>query len=173
MGGTATPMPSTMSMIAVRIRERDIVDEGRCPHEGRTTMPGFFRKRATEITAVDYSTGEFDYYEVVGESYRQDALKKIARDVGSDGTFDVVLAHDAKNPADKNAIMVIHPTHGQIGFLAAGEARQAVRAVKVVAKDGKAIYCHGRLMGGTKVKPSFGVILDLDYNKLGITHIER
>jgi len=120
--------------------------------------------------------------EVVGESYRQDALRRLAGQA-TDGVpfmndlsgrprriaeaedrlwFRASLVREPENEHDRNAIAVYADGIGQLGYLGRNDALayQPVFAV-LEAHGSRGATCPAFLVGGERAKPSFGVILCL------------
>lgn len=125
----------------------------------------FFRSRPPQIepSLIDASSGNF-HQEVVGESFNQGVLRKIADIEG--GEFVALLIPDPANEYDKNAIRVEHPTLGQCGHLPADLAAEVSEALAMLWREGSVVSCHARLGGGGPGR-SYGVWLDSDLTPYG------
>jgi hypothetical protein len=117
---------------------------------------------AVTLSCVELPTD--GYVAVVGESHRQDALRRterISQMVGEERTFRAVLVPEPTNPHDRNAVMVFSE-HGHLGYLPRDVAAEYRRLFVEIRKSGyQAGACEGILTGGTRDKPFFGVVLRL------------
>ena len=91
---------------------------------------------------------------VVGESHYQPALRDIRDAEGRE--FTAFLEVEPDNPHDSNAVRVVGPYGGTIGYLPRSAAR---RSRAIVAKTGR-IEVEAKMLGGTREKPTIGVWLD-------------
>jgi hypothetical protein len=95
----------------------------------------------------------YGYLSVVGESQYQLALQQIAQ---RGRIHWAKLVPEPGNPFDSNAVMV--EIDGQtVGYLSRGEARRYQRQLLPLAEP---IQVPAKLIGGTRDKPSIGVVLD-------------
>jgi hypothetical protein len=116
---------------------------------------------------------------VVGESYRQDTLRRVAG-VATDATpylddldsgaldiaetedrswFRAALIREPTNPVDPQAIAVHASGVGLVGYLSREDARRYGDVVKAAEEQGfAALSCPAMLSGGEAGK-SFGVVL--------------
>jgi hypothetical protein len=92
---------------------------------------------------------------IVGESYRQDALRTLLKE-NRDRSFVAVLKCEPNNPHDANAVMVCSEDGDHLGYL---ERRMASEWCHFIASQ-KELRCDAELRGGTSDKPSIGVVLD-------------
>ncbi|RDI76060.1 hypothetical protein Gocc_0479 [Gaiella occulta] len=121
--------------------------------------------------------------EVVGESHRQDVLKRLAgRTVGSatflddlsgrarkiaeekrDGRwFRAALIHEKANEYDLNAISVWADGVGLVGYLSRDDAAEYQPMFAALRRHGcETASCPAFLIGGEPGKPSYGVMLCL------------
>lgn len=98
------------------------------------------------------------HVDVVGESAYQQQIRKVrdavAQHQGDNPWFLVRFTVDPSNPHDKNAVKVT--AWGKtVGYLPKAAAKKAQPRL---AKTGGEQVGVARLMGGTKDKPSFGVL---------------
>lgn len=103
--------------------------------------------------------------------FRQDALHDLmARRRGHrhHPVFTARLVAEPTNPADPQAVAVL--IEGKIvGYLPKDAAR---RYCQLVAAQANGITCPAQLVGGTKAKPSIGVVLDfIEIDKLKIARM--
>jgi hypothetical protein len=101
---------------------------------------------------------------IVGESYRQTALKTLAgdrRERGEEVIFTAALVPEPSNQYDPNAIKVCIHGGQQIGYFAKGDAAEYVPVSRALLARHAVGLCRARLIGGTLGKPSIGVQLDL------------
>lgn len=102
---------------------------------------------------------------IVGESYRQTALREISggrRRRGEEVIFDAVVYAEPSNPYDPNAIRVDDAQGRQIGYLAKEDAAAYQLLFTALRAESRVGTCRAMLIGGTPTKPSLGVILDLE-----------
>jgi single-stranded-DNA-specific exonuclease len=90
---------------------------------------------------------------VVGESHYQDAVRRCRKG------DRLVLKREPENPYDKNAVAVLRENGDLIGYLARDNAEWVAR----VMDGGKRVEAKvKRIIGGTRDKPSRGVVIDVD-----------
>lgn len=95
----------------------------------------------------------YGFLGVVGESQYQPALKRIA-EVGLE--CEATLTPEPDNPFDGNAVVV--KIRGEVvGYLPRSHARRYQRRLLALSEPCR---CPAKLIGGTRDKPSFGVLLD-------------
>jgi len=143
---------------------------------GRTGSP---TSPSTSVKAVAVHAS--DLVEVVGESDRQDALRRItstgsssfladlsgyARKVAERDPngrwFRAVLFREPHNEYDENAIAVHADGVGQVGYLSRDDAISYRGVFEALATHGISVAsCPAFLIGGEAGKPSYGVILCL------------
>jgi hypothetical protein len=99
--------------------------------------------------------GQMVDVEIVGESFHQDYIRRIARRVGG-GEFEIILRPEPSNPYDKNAIAVL-VDGAVVGHLSKTMAK--AWQPMLLAAEGEGFACAGTasIYGGTKDKPSLGV----------------
>jgi hypothetical protein len=139
--------------------------------------------RATPRTAGAIAVHASGLVEVVGESRRQDALRRVAaRASGSAAFLDDLSGHALKiatnepngrwfravlspepgNPVDHNAIAVHADAVGMVGYLSRDDAIDYQPIFDALKKRRCTVAsCPAFLIGGTKDKPSYGVMLCL------------
>jgi hypothetical protein len=121
--------------------------------------------------------------EVVGESYRQDVLRRLATvttgcapyleelsgsalkraqtDTGLKW-FRAVLVREPENEYDENAIAVYADAVGRVGYLNSDDAIDYQPVFEELDRHGCSIGgCPAFLIGGVRGKPNYGVILCL------------
>ena len=96
----------------------------------------------------------YGYLSIVGESQYQGALRMIATKYGRICWAKLVPEPD--NPFDRNAVM-IEISGYTVGYLSRGEAKRYQRRLLPLAEP---IQVPAKLIGGTRDKASFGVLLD-------------
>lgn len=114
---------------------------------------------------IDVSTGEGFAIAIVGESYRQVALRKLAGKrlkQGAEVTFTAELEAEPTNPYDENAVLVRISGGAQIGYLSRDDAIAYREMMAVISAAGLIARCKAKLIGGVPGKPSIGAVLDLD-----------
>lgn len=118
---------------------------------------------------------DLGYCAVVGESYRQDALRATATICGRsrDGrpTFQATLIREPDNPHDSNAVAV-HSERGQVGYLSRENAVAYGAVFEQLRRQGYAGgTCVAYLTGGEPGKPSYGVVLRLASPRDCLAHL--
>jgi hypothetical protein len=101
---------------------------------------------------------------VVGESYRQTALKALAagrRARNEEVFFSAALVPNPTNPHDPNAIKVYIHGGEHVGYLSREDAERYRPLRDALMAQRAAGVCRAKLIGGTPGKPSIGVILDV------------
>jgi hypothetical protein len=121
--------------------------------------------------------------EVVGESYRQDVLRRVAADATDCSPFlddlsgyarrraeqdidtkwfQAALVREPDNPVDSNAIAVHASGYGLVGYLSRDDAPAYLPIFRALERHHCAVgSCPGFLIGGVPGKPSYGVLLCL------------
>jgi hypothetical protein len=119
---------------------------------------------------------EDSHFAVHGESYRQPALAetaRIARNEGDERVFRAILVPEPDNPYDSNAIAVYSEV-GQLGYLPRDVAPEFGSVFEAIEREGcRAGVCTGVLTGGTRGKPSYGVVLRLSGPQACLQEIEE
>ncbi len=95
----------------------------------------------------------YGYLGVVGESQYQPALQQIAR---RDRACQATLIPESDNPFDVNAV-VVKIENEVVGYLQRSHARKYRSRLLALTQP---FCCPAKLIGGTRDKPSFGVLLD-------------
>lgn len=120
----------------------------------------------SDVRHVDLGTGVDAFaIGIVGESYRQVALRELAgerRKRGEEVAFTAVLVPESDNPKDPNAVAVHINGGAQVGYLSADDAVVYKIVFDALTTAGRIGACRAKLIGGTKGKPSIGVVLDLE-----------
>lgn len=124
-------------------------------------MGGRWLLREDEIAGVEAEwaaapprpSSQTTYVGIVGESYRQDTIRRLAR-VGA----DVHLIPEPENPHDRHAIKVCLATGEQLGYMDRERAEEMSTQLREGWRFGAFI---ARTTGGTPDKPSRGVVLRL------------
>lgn len=114
---------------------------------------------------IDLGTGHGFTLGIVGESYRQTALRALAGDrrrLGEEVLFVAVLSPEHENDYDTNAIRVDVEGGSQIGYLSRKDAVAYRDVLAAVATQGAVAISRAQLIGGTPDKPSIGAMLDLE-----------
>lgn len=96
------------------------------------------------------------YSSIVGVSHKnrdRTSRQKIIRESLHPNTkLELVLEND--NPVDKNAVALLAPNGGQVGYLSSGLAKQ----VRGWMRDGMQVTIIVKeITGGTRDKPTYGV----------------
>ena len=90
---------------------------------------------------------------IVGESHYQDAIRRCRQG------DRVVLKREPENPYDENAVAVLRENGEQIGHLSRDHAEWVARVID----EGKKVEAKiKRILGGTRDKPTRGVVIDVD-----------
>jgi hypothetical protein len=109
------------------------------------------RPRAQRSSPADWSG--YGYLGVVGESQYQSALQQIAR---RGRLCEATLIPEPENPFDANAVVV--KIQGEVvGYLPRSHARRYQRRLVTLTEPHR---CPAKLIGGTRDKPSFVVLID-------------
>ncbi len=134
---------------------------------GNREMAWFSRKpkdQHLQVRDCGIGLNKFDF-EIVGESSYQDALHRVRasaskKDSRGYAVATVVLRREPSNRYDANAIEVIHPNHGRIGYVPKDEAdrlRPYFEGLRNAGLGGAA--CDAVLLGGGRDRPSIGAFL--------------
>lgn len=101
-------------------------------------------------------------YWIVGEAQKNPDGKSRQRIIAqhrSAGT-EIALVREPENRYDGNAVAVYLKGGGQIGYL----SREDAPEVAARLDSGEAYECWvSRVQGGTKEKPSYGIVIDLHF----------
>jgi hypothetical protein len=121
----------------------------RCPDcdapTGLVVVQDFFARRDRDALIL----------EVVGESFRQEALRDLKARQGREVT--VLLVREPTNVADPNAVQVVeHETRAALGYLKQSDAKRYARTIDGLGE----VRCDAMLVGGERGKASIGVYLD-------------
>ena len=93
--------------------------------------------------------------EIVGESFHQDEIRKIAKRVGK-AEFSITLRPEPNNPYDENAVAV--DVDGvSVGHLAKGMAKDWQSMILSAEAEGFSVVGAATVCGGTDDKPNLGV----------------
>jgi hypothetical protein len=117
------------------------------------------------VRPFDLGTGAGFTVGIVGESYRQTALRALAggrRRRGEEVVCDVIVYAEPTNSHDPNAVRVDDASGRQLGYLSREDAAAYHQLFVTLAAAGRVGRCRAQLIGGTAAKPSIGVILDLE-----------
>jgi tetratricopeptide (TPR) repeat protein len=107
--------------------------------------------------------GGFDI-SVVGESHYQENLRGLAGGVRKPDQyirFDALLVPEPDNPYDPNAVAVVSEEYGTLGHLSREDALRYQGVFQALMRKSCLGETRASLIGGTRKKPSFGVVLDL------------
>jgi len=133
--------------------------------------PGSGQSTSTQVTARIF--GGSETLEVVGESYRQDALWTIvdaARGTEVRHAIYALLYPETSNPHDSNTISV-QVDGDLVGYLSREDAavyRPGLLAL-MAQQEGKYIALEGWIVGGGGGRSSLGVFLDHDPEDFGLS----
>lgn len=134
-----------MGIFSRRRREPEILPEDlRLPERLETDVPGLVLAKALGGQRVDI--------EIVGESFRQDAVQAVAK--AADGSpFDLYLLPDPSNPHDRNAVRVM-VGNLHVGFLPRDAAKvwkkrcqEAMERRELIWGEGRAASRTGEMWG--------------------------
>ncbi|GGM23997.1 hypothetical protein ACFQBY_18810 [Promicromonospora citrea] len=98
---------------------------------------------------VDPWTTATGYAEVVGETFRQDAIRRVfagtrvRSDAGAELLGQALLSDDSGNPHDSNAVAVWFEGE-HVGYLSAGDARKYSPVVRELAAEGRVLRVEAR-----------------------------
>jgi hypothetical protein len=99
---------------------------------------------------------------VVGESYRQDALRRVLAGAGLDRLVLAQLVRDRTNPHHGGAVAVFVGTD-HVGYISRDdlgyEGQSLYKALARLAERSSPATCWARVNGGTPDKPSIGISL--------------
>jgi hypothetical protein len=99
---------------------------------------------------------------VVGESYRQDALRRVLAGVGPYRLVMAQLVRDRTNPHHGGAVAVFVGTD-HVGYISRNdlgyEGQSLYKALARLAQSNSPATCWARVNGGTPDKPSIGISL--------------
>jgi len=90
---------------------------------------------------------------IVGESYRQDAIK-----LCHEGE-SIILKREPNNQYDPNAVAVLREDGSQIGYLSKFDAEWVSR---IIDRGTKVLARIKYIRGGTPDKPSLGVLIEIN-----------
>lgn len=132
--------------------------------------------------------------EVVGESYRQEALARLALGYtdcsaymseltgyararakqDEDGRwFRALLLREPDNPVDPDAVAVHANGIGRIGYLNADDAVEYGPVFDALGRHGRTVgACPAMLIGGTPGKPNYGALLCLSSPQMVIQDLD-
>jgi hypothetical protein len=135
-----------------------------------------------------------DIVEVVGESYRQDALRRVevtasnswpflddltgyarrrAEEDLEGRWFQALLVREPDNPADANAVAVQADGVGAVGYLSRDNAIAYAPVFDALARHGfDAGLCPAFLVGGSRPGQSLGVLLCLSSSEEVVRELE-
>jgi len=124
----------------------------------------FFGKREQgKRTDIDVQVMRLpNHFSIVGEAQTNrdgsDRQKIIAHCKAGQA---VRLRREPKNPHDPNAVAVVTTKGGQIGYLSRADAASVVSLFDDGVKTSASIW---KIVGGTKDKPSRGVLIDVEWD---------
>ena len=111
------------------------------------------------MKVVNVSTGDFDVA-LVGESNYQGAIRQAIGLAGGD-VIPVNVMHEPDNKFDASAVKVTGAGGKTLGYLPRDMASEYAPALRRIQAAGGTVVCEGRVAGGTRDKPSYGVWIDL------------
>jgi hypothetical protein len=119
-------------------------------------------------SAIIFDVDHRQYVDVVGESFRQENLERLAggrtREGARNADHMALLLPEPGNPKDANAVRVILAAADggaglMVGYLSREDAIAFRPVIDRVAESGRVTMCHARLKGGWDRGISFGVML--------------
>jgi hypothetical protein len=119
---------------------------------------------STPKPTIDLGSGHGYTIGIVGESYRQTALRNLAGDQLREGKpvrFVATLTPEPENAYDANAVRINADGGEHLGYLSREDALAYRDVLSSVSGQGALAVCQAKLIGGTNAKPSIGVMLDL------------
>jgi HIRAN domain len=132
--------------------------------------------RVLDLPDLKLAGDELDRFgfEVVGESHRQDALRKVVagqprnRDGGYRVQSTADLVPEPENAFDPNAVAVyISGLH--VGYVPREAAAYVQEPLAAIVSSGNLPTCDAVVVGGAEGRPSLGVWLDLDDDIVPLT----
>ena len=119
-------------------------------------------KQGVKVVALELP--EASHVAVHGESFYQPTLHKtasLATEEDGELVLRAILLPEPGNKYDPNAVAV-YSDAGIVGYLPRDVVPRYRRVFEEIERQGcKAGVCRGVLMGGTRDKPSYGVVLRL------------
>ena len=161
----AAPTQPTQDVVATTdqkaIRYAQVDDE---EETGSSRKPR--RPRGTRRTVSLGANGLFEF-NIVGESFYQDALQRLAggrSEKSADITVEAELSFERDNPTDARAVRV--EINGvTVGHLSRSDARQWQRRMRAAGAGGAGARCQAKIVGGWDRGPDqvafYGVKLDV------------
>ncbi len=129
-----------MSLFSRRSKQPQINPEDlRLPEQLETDVPGVVLSKGP--------TGQRVEIEIVGESFRQDAVRAVAK-VADGAPFDLYLLPDPSNPHDRNAVRVM-VGNLHVGFLPRDAAKVWKRRCQEAMERRELIWGEGRAASRT------------------------
>jgi hypothetical protein len=129
-----------MGLFSRKSRGPEILPEDlRLPETLETDVPGLVLRKAPAGQRVDI--------EIVGESFRQDAVRAVAQ-VADGSDFDLYLLPDPDNPHDRNAVRVM-VGNLHVGFLPRDAANVWKKRCQEAMQRGELIWGEGRTASRT------------------------
>jgi hypothetical protein len=110
-----------------------------------------------DLTTLDIGTGRCNF-SIVGEASYQGRLRNIAT---VDRSFTALLLPEPTNAYDPNAIRVVAEGGDTVGYFTKEDAVHYAPAFELLTQHGHIGACHAQLIGGTRDKRRFGVVLNL------------
>lgn len=119
------------------------------------------RSTASIIDAFEAPTKDGFFFEVVGESHYQDALRALSLTTNGARECRVVLKAEPSNVYDTSAVAIQTLDGSTVGYMRRDEARKFQPLLLQLDERKVTATCHGKLFGGTDDKPSIGIYLNL------------
>jgi hypothetical protein len=107
----------------------------------------------SQVEPPPWDDSLFGYLSAVGESLYQPALRRVAR---SGRVCWATLISEPTNPFDANAV-VVQIQNEVVGYLTRSDARRYQPRLRALEQP---LQVPAKLIGGTRDRPSFGVLLD-------------
>jgi hypothetical protein len=156
-----TALKQEIARLKKQIRTERIVDRGGRPPQGAVKLSAL---PIGDATHRDLGSGDGFTRGIVGESYRQGALRELdggRLQRGEEVNFIVTLILEPDNAYDKNAIRVEIQGAAHVGYLSRDDAAEYQNVFRWLAERNVIGIARAKLIGGVTGKPSIGVTIDI------------
>jgi hypothetical protein len=128
-------------------------------------------KKKPQSQNLSHGGGGFNV-SVVGESHHQHSLRDLLganfRSPDEYVNFDAFLVPEPDNRYDPNAVAVCSADLKVLGYLSRSDAQRYGKVFRALRESQQVGRVRASLIGGTRKKPSIGVVLDLDEDAEGL-----